>query len=134
MMTGRGLCKTPKALDHLPAQEGLKTAMPTWRVSENRISECQLWLVALVILVWAMAGASTPLVDKLPEGLGTSHTALVDAPYEWSSADSNPVDTAGFGLLPIGHADAQRPALGFINPPARLVSYPHLPQGPPRFT
>jgi hypothetical protein len=105
--------------------------MSETQVSEN-VSRFGLTLaLVLVFLAWSMAGVSAPAVDHQFDGPGSCQVVALDSSGDSPSADLGPPGTA-LSVFPLasGHL-VFSPNLFFVEPPARFLSYPSLPQGPP---
>lgn len=105
--------------------------MSETQVSENASRLGLTLALVLVFLAWSMAGASAPALDHQFDGPGSCQVVLLDSSGDSPSADLGPPGTA-LPVVPLasGHL-VFSPSLFFMEPPARLLSYPSLPQGPP---
>ena len=105
--------------------------MSTLQASKDRISAGQLVLAGLVILIWSTAWISASGIEGSSKGQPSIESVLIDASSEWPSGDPSAADSDPSVFFSPPRAPAKLCSLGFVKPPARLVSYPNLPQGPP---
>lgn len=105
--------------------------MSETRVSENVSRLCLTVALVLVFLTWGTASANAPALDHQLDGPGSHQAVLLDSLGDSPSTELGPPSTPLPAIpLATGHL-VYSPSLSFIEPPARFLSYPSLPQGPP---
>lgn len=105
--------------------------MSETRISENVSRLCLMAALVLVFLTWGTASANAPALDHQFDGPGSHQAVLLDTSGDSPSTELGPPGTP-LPVIPLatGHL-VFSPSLSFVEPPARLLSYPNLPQGPP---
>lgn len=106
--------------------------MAQLRVSQNRNRLCLIMLMALM-MVYGAVGSGLSAADHPFDEPGSFQPALLDASGDSPSGEPGSTDSAAPGRFLLAGYSGHSPNLFFIEPPARLVSYPTLPQGPPFF-
>jgi len=106
--------------------------MPSCSINRSSVKLSLLALLVTGLFVLFLNGPSHPAIDPQIDDHFTPTLISVDGAGDSSSPDASVFITSSL-LFPEGDF---RPvfsaSLDFIRPPLRLLSYPVLPQGPPR--
>jgi hypothetical protein len=92
---------------------------------------CLTVALVLVFLAWGASSANAPALDHQFDGLGSSQAVLLDSSGDSPSTELGPPHTVLPIISRISGDLVFSPNLLFVQPPARFLSYPALPQGPP---
>ncbi|WP_417565212.1 hypothetical protein [Marinobacter sp.] len=106
--------------------------MPSCAINRSTLKISLLALLITGLLVLFVNGSSHPALDPQLDDHSTPTLISVDGSGDSSSPDVSVAITSP-RLFPEGDLRAVfSTSLDFIQPPSRLLSYPVLPQGPPR--
>ncbi|HTN33818.1 MAG TPA: hypothetical protein VL091_07430 [Marinobacter sp.] len=105
--------------------------MSETRISENVSRLCLTLALVLMFLAWGAAGVNAPALDQQIDGPGSSQTALLNSFGDSPSTELGPPNTVFPVILLVAGHLVFSSNLRFVQPPARLLSFPSWPQGPP---
>lgn len=104
------------------------TRMPSLEAASRL---CLTLLMALAFFTWGASGVSAPALDQQFDEPGSFSVALVHGSGDSSSPEPGAINTHVPGFPLDTALSTCSPSLFFVEPPARFLSYPALPQGPP---
>lgn len=106
--------------------------MPSWSINRSTLKLSLLTVLIAGLFVVFLNGSSHPAIDPQLDDHFTPTLISVDGAGDSSSPDASVFVTSAIEFPDGKFRDVFSSSLDFIQPPLRLLSYPVLPQAPPR--